>query len=84
MQPDIAAPGMGILAATTPFKKGGESGFVTDTGTSMAAPAVAGLVALLRAVHPDWSPAALKSALITTGNYITILLFCFTLPTSIL
>ncbi|KFK25462.1 hypothetical protein AALP_AA8G118000 [Arabis alpina] len=68
LKPDIAAPGMGILAATTPLQEGGKSGFISQTGTSMAAPAVSGLVALLRAVHPDWSPAALKSALVTTGN----------------
>lgn len=67
MQPDVAAPGVGIVAASTPEKMGAEEGFCAESGTSMATPVVAGLVALLRAVHPDWSPAALKSALVTTG-----------------
>jgi len=60
-QPDIAAPGAGILAAM------GDS-YKFISGTSMAAPHVSGIVALLKALHPQWSPAALKSAIITTGN----------------
>ncbi|EOA37767.1 hypothetical protein CARUB_v10012621mg, partial [Capsella rubella] len=68
LKPDIAAPGVAIVAASTPEKMGAEDGFYAESGTSMATPVVAGLVALLRAVHPDWSPAALKSALVTTAS----------------
>ena len=60
IKPDVAAPGANILAAV------GDS-YVTKSGTSMAAPHAAGVAALLKALHPDWSPAAIKSAIITTG-----------------
>lgn len=66
-QPDIAAPGVNILAAASPLDTFQDGGYVMQSGTSMAAPHVAGIVALLKAIHPDWSPAAIKSALVTTG-----------------
>ncbi|KAH0722206.1 hypothetical protein KY285_004819 [Solanum tuberosum] len=66
LKPDVAAPGVKILAATLPPK--GYNGFQLMSGTSMAAPHVSGIVALLKASHPHWSPAAIKSALVTTGN----------------
>ncbi|WMV49252.1 hypothetical protein MTR67_042637 [Solanum verrucosum] len=65
LKPDIAAPGVDILAAVRPQK--GDHGFQLMSGTSMAAPHVSGIVALLKVAHPDWSPAAIKSALITTA-----------------
>ncbi|CAH8319822.1 unnamed protein product [Eruca vesicaria subsp. sativa] len=68
LKPDIAAPGVAIMAAITPEKMNSDNGFTSMSGTSMATPAVAGVVALLKAVHPDWSPAMLKSALITTAS----------------
>ncbi|XP_066335172.1 subtilisin-like protease SBT3.8 [Miscanthus floridulus] len=61
IKPDIAAPGASILAAV------GDS-YMLMSGTSMAAPHVSGIVALLKALHPDWSPAALKSAIVTTAS----------------
>ncbi|XP_066315181.1 subtilisin-like protease SBT3.5 [Miscanthus floridulus] len=61
IKPDIAAPGANILAAT------GNS-YKIMSGTSMATPHVAGIIALLKALHPNWSPAALKSAIITTAS----------------
>ncbi|KAF7056719.1 hypothetical protein CFC21_064099 [Triticum aestivum] len=70
LKPDIAAPGVYILAAAAQsgdYKSLGVS-YVFDSGTSMACPHISGIVALLKSVHPDWSPAALKSALMTTAH----------------
>ncbi|XP_019057185.1 PREDICTED: subtilisin-like protease SBT3.10 isoform X1 [Tarenaya hassleriana] len=63
LKPDISAPGVNILAATSPD----DGGFAMKSGTSMATPVVSGIVALLRGLHPDWSPAAIRSALVTTA-----------------
>uniref|UniRef100_A0A0D9YQ92 Peptidase S8/S53 domain-containing protein n=1 Tax=Oryza glumipatula TaxID=40148 RepID=A0A0D9YQ92_9ORYZ len=60
LKPDIAAPGVSILAAV------GDS-YEFMSGTSMACPHVSAVVALLKMVHPDWSPAMIKSAIVTTG-----------------
>jgi hypothetical protein len=69
-KPDLTAPGVDILAADSPApaidKRPGES-FQVLSGTSMAAPHVAGAAALLMQLHPRWSPAAVKSALMTTA-----------------
>lgn len=68
MQPDIGAPGVSILASTSPDSSLSAGGFNILAGTSMAAPVVSGVVALLKALHPDWSPAAFRSAIVTTGS----------------
>lgn len=69
LKPDLVAPGQNILAALSPADaEGGSPEFGHLSGTSMASPHVAGLAALVRAEHPDWSPAAVKSALMTTAN----------------
>jgi subtilisin family serine protease len=66
LKPDIAAPGVGVLAAVSPIGAGGQNfGFLS--GTSMAAPHIAGFGALLLGKNPLWSPAAVKSAMMTTA-----------------
>ncbi|XVF51178.1 hypothetical protein PTKIN_Ptkin04bG0163600 [Pterospermum kingtungense] len=68
LKPDITAPGVNILAATSQLDQMMDAGCAIRSGTSMAAPHVSGIVALLKAIHPDWSPAAIKSALVTTAR----------------
>jgi len=69
LKPDVTAPGINILAGFTPDAANSNSGelFAFLTGTSMSTPHVAGVAALLRQAHPDWSPAVIKSALMTTA-----------------
>nr|XP_020195194.1 subtilisin-like protease [Aegilops tauschii subsp. strangulata] len=66
LKPDILAPGLNILAAATASPDRGPFRF--KSGTSMAAPHISGVVALLKSMHPDWSPAAIRSAIITTAD----------------
>ncbi len=70
IKPDVTAPGEDILAAQARDVANGVRGedFQYLSGTSMAAPHVAGLAALLRQRYPDWTPAMLKSALMTTAT----------------
>ena len=79
LKPDLSAPGTNVLAGVTadltPAERdavaAGGVAPVADwafySGTSMASPHVAGVAALLKQQHPDWSPAAIKSALMTTA-----------------
>lgn len=71
-QPDITAPGVNILAATSPLGQFMDGGYAMLSGTSMSTPHISGIVALLKVLHPHWSPAAIKSALITTGTSMLI------------
>ncbi|KAG7616831.1 putative cucumisin [Arabidopsis thaliana] len=67
LKPDIAAPGVSILAAVSPLDPGAFNGFKLHSGTSMSTPVVSGIIALLKSLHPKWSPAAMRSALVTTA-----------------
>ncbi|MBT9500023.1 MAG: S8 family serine peptidase [Burkholderiaceae bacterium] len=78
LKPDLTAPGVDVIAAVTADlgmadKDAVANGtltppaqFASYQGTSMSSPHVAGLGALLKQAHPTWSPAAIKSALMTT------------------
>ncbi|KAM1204855.1 hypothetical protein EV1_005847 [Malus domestica] len=75
LKPDITAPGVSIIAAYT--QATGPTGqkfdnrrvsFNTQSGTSMSCPHVSGIVGLLKTLHPTWSPAAIKSAIMTTAS----------------
>ncbi|MCU5300836.1 S8 family serine peptidase [Bacillus toyonensis] len=62
IKPDVVAPGVQITS-TVP-----RGGYESHNGTSMAAPQVAGAVALLRQMHPDWTTEQLKSSLANTAE----------------
>ena len=64
MKPDVTAPGVGVLSSV-PRREGLWAHF---SGTSMAAPHVAGAAALLHQRHPSWTVAQIKSALVQTGQ----------------
>lgn len=70
IKPDVTAPGVRILAGSTPEPNSGLGGdfYQYLSGTSMSTPHVAGAAALLLEAHPDWSPAQVKSALMTTAR----------------
>ena len=70
IKPDITAPGVRILAGATPEPNDGSFGdlFQYLQGTSMSTPHVSGIAALLIEKHPDWTPAQIKSALMTTAR----------------
>lgn len=79
LKPDLTAPGVDIIAGVTPVKTQAERDAIANgsavpgaawasyQGTSMSSPHVAGIAAVLKQQHPDWSPAAIKSALMTTA-----------------
>lgn len=69
IKPDVIAPGVGILST----KNGG--GYVTMSGTSMAAPLVTSIAAALKELHPDWNAFQIKDAIISGAKDLGIPLF---------
>ena len=63
LKPDLSAPGTSIASA----QAGSGSAAVSQTGTSMASPHVAGAAALARELHPDWSVEDIKALLMNTA-----------------
>ncbi|CAO2166259.1 unnamed protein product [Urochloa humidicola] len=75
LKPDITAPGLNILAAwseaSSPTKLDGDHRVVQYnimSGTSMSCPHVSAAAVILKAAHPDWSAAAIRSAIMTTAT----------------
>ncbi|CAK7349169.1 unnamed protein product [Dovyalis caffra] len=75
LKPDITAPGVSVIAAYTEAQGPTNQDFDTRrvvfnsvSGTSMSCPHVSGIVGLLKTLHPTWSPAAIKSAIMTSGE----------------
>ncbi|GMY06203.1 subtilisin-like protease SBT1.2 [Fagus crenata] len=75
LKPDVIAPGVNIIAAwpqnlgpTGLPEDSRRVNFTVMSGTSMACPHVSGIAALIHSVHPKWTPAAIKSALMTTAD----------------
>ncbi|GAV56995.1 Peptidase_S8 domain-containing protein/PA domain-containing protein/Inhibitor_I9 domain-containing protein, partial [Cephalotus follicularis] len=74
MKPDVIAPGVDILAAwpddVSPTGLSDDSRrteFNILSGTSMSCPHLTGVAALLKGAHPEWTPAMIKSAIMTTA-----------------
>lgn len=74
VQPDITAPGVSVIAAYTQAEGPTNQDFDkrrvlynSVSGTSMSCPHVSGIAGLLKTLYPHWSPAAIKSAIMTTG-----------------
>jgi len=70
LKPDITAPGVNILAGDSPTPELGAPGelFQSISGTSMSAPHITGVYALIKQQNPDWTPAMAKSAIMTTAR----------------
>ncbi|URD82755.1 subtilisin-like protease [Musa troglodytarum] len=62
LKPDIIGPGVNILAGWN------SQAFALLSGTSMSCPHLSGIAALIKKAHPGWSPAAIKSAIMTTAS----------------
>jgi len=64
MKPDVSAPGVAVVSALV----GSGDGSLDLSGTSMASPYTAGVVALVTQAHPSWTPAQVKAAISNTAS----------------
>ncbi|CAI0413524.1 unnamed protein product [Linum tenue] len=64
---DIIGPGVNILAAWGVSIDNATTPFSVESGTSMSCPHLSGVAALIKSAHPRWSPAAIRSAILTTA-----------------
>jgi subtilisin family serine protease len=65
LKPDVSAPGVTLFSAAV----GTGSQGVSESGTSMATPTTAGVTALIRAAHPDWTTEEVKADLMNTAGH---------------
>lgn len=75
LKPDIIGPGLNILAASPPPRRKGKKSnyiFSIDFGTSFCCPHLSGIAALVKWVHPHWTPAAVKSAIMTSAGQLNL------------
>ncbi|KAF3448452.1 hypothetical protein FNV43_RR09165 [Rhamnella rubrinervis] len=75
LKPDIIGPGVNILAAWhLPLDNNTDPKLIFNimSGTSMSCPHLSGIAALLKSSHPYWSPAAIKSAIMTSADIVTV------------
>src|SRR5438132_6817126 len=75
VKPDLTSVGVNVLSSITCVGKGPDcpgdgSGWAFFQGTSMSTPHIAGSAAVLLELHPDWSPAEIKSALVNRADLV--------------
>ena len=68
VKPDVVAPGVNVYSSILMTSCAQSPCFAFFQGTSMATPHVAGSAALLKQLHPTWSPLQIKSALVNTAH----------------
>ena len=77
MQPDITGPGVNILAAWSPVAtedtvEQRSVNYNIISGTSMSCPHISAVAAIIKSHQPSWSPAAIMSAIMTTGKLLVL------------
>ncbi|KAL8053715.1 hypothetical protein ABFX02_05G091100 [Erythranthe guttata] len=73
LKPDVVGPGVNILAAWPNLVANNNTRsnyFEMISGTSVSCPHLSGVAALIKSAHPDWSPAAIKSAIMTSADVV--------------